>query len=76
VSVLKPFALATVLVIGMSSLADAATRQRGRAVPSSGTYGTYPQYPATAPVPAGDGYGADPHTRYLEMLADKYKPGW
>ena len=59
-----------------STLADAVPRQRGRSIPRS-TYGTYLQYPTiTAPVTAGDGYSADPHTRYFEMLADKYRPGW
>src|SRR5271165_3921647 len=66
VSVLKSLALATALVIGASTLADAASRQRGRSIPRPS--GAYPQYPTTAPVTAGSygGYSADPHTRYLE----------
>ena len=74
--VLKSFALATALVIGLSTLADAASRQRGRSMPRPS--GAYPQYPTTAPVTAGSygGYSADPHTRYLEMLADKHRGGW
>ena len=75
VSILKSFALATALVMGASTLADAVPRQRGRSIPRS-TYGTYPQYPTTTAPVTGDGYSADPHTRYLEMLADKYRPGW
>ena len=76
VSVLKSLALATALVIGASTLADAASRQRGRSIPRPS--GAYPQYPTTAPVTAGSygGYSADPHTRYLEMLADKHRGGW
>jgi hypothetical protein len=76
VSVLKSCALATALAVGISNLADAAARQRGRTITASGTNGAYPQYPTTAPTTAGGGYSADPHTRYLEMLADKYRPGW
>jgi hypothetical protein len=76
VSVLKSLALATALVIGASTLADAASRQRGRSIPRPS--GAYPQYPTTAPVTAGSygGYSADPHTRYLEMLADEHRGGW
>jgi hypothetical protein len=74
VSVLKSFVLAIALVIGISTMADAAPRRGGRSIPWSRTCGTYTQNPTTGPVTAGDGYSADPHTRYLEMLADKYKP--
>jgi hypothetical protein len=63
------------VLIGASALADAAPRQRGRSIPRP-TYSAYPQNSTTAPVAAGGGYSADPHTRYLEMLADKYRPGW
>jgi hypothetical protein len=73
VSVLRSFALAMALAVGMSTLADAAARQR-RNVPSSGTYGA--QYPTRAPVTGGGSYSADPHTRALQQLADQYHGGW
>ena len=76
VSVLKPFALVIALVVGMSGLADAAARQRGRSFP--GPSGVYPQYPTATPVTGGSygGHSTDPHTRYLEELADKHRGGW
>ena len=72
-SVLKPFALATALVVGMSTVAIAAARQH-RNAPSASTYGA--QYPAASPMTSGGGYSTDPHTRYLEELADKHRGGW
>jgi hypothetical protein len=73
---LKPFALVIALVVGMSGLADGAARQRDRS--SSRSSGVYQQYPTTAPVTGGSygGYSTDPHTRYLEELADKHRGGW
>jgi hypothetical protein len=78
VSALKSLAPAIVLVIGMSTMANAAVRQRGGNIPSSGSYGAYAQSRTAAAVTTGSygGYSADSHTRALQELADKYRPGW
>jgi hypothetical protein len=75
-SIAQSLALAAALMVGLSTLTDAAPRQRTRSVAPYIASGT--QYPTAAPVTAGSygGYSADPHTRALEELADKYRPGW
>jgi hypothetical protein len=75
----KSLALAIALMLGASTLGHAASR-RGRSVSSynssASAYGA--AYPANPPAATGssDGYSADPHTRALQELADKYRPGW
>jgi hypothetical protein len=77
--VAKSVALAISLMLTASALAQAASR-RDRTVPSYNNsysaYGATP--PASPPAAAGSygGYSTDPHTRALEALADKYRPGW
>jgi hypothetical protein len=76
--VAKSVALGVALLVGGSALAQAASR-RDRSVPSytnNSTYGA--AYPASPPAATGSngGYSADPHTRALQELADKYRPGW
>ena len=74
--VAKSVALGVALLVGGSVLAQAASR-RDRSVPSyNNSYSTYGT--ANAPAAAGSlgGYSADPHTRALQELADKYRPGW
>jgi hypothetical protein len=68
-SVPKSLALAAI-VLGLSTLADAAPRERYR---GESAYGA-----ATARPAAGScgGYSCNPQTRDLEQLADKYRPGW
>jgi hypothetical protein len=77
--VAQPLALALALVLAASALAQAASR-RDRAVPSyNNSYSAYrAASPASPPAAAGSygGYSTDPHTRALEALADKYRPGW
>ena len=66
-SVPKWLALAVVVLLGLSTVADAAPRSRYREAPA---YNTRPT------VGSDGGYSSDPKTRQLEILADKYKPGW
>jgi hypothetical protein len=77
--VAKSLALALALVLGTSALAQTAS-WRDRRVPSyNNSYGAYgAAYPASPPAATGSngGYSADPHTRALQELADKYRPGW
>jgi hypothetical protein len=78
-SVAKPLAVAAVLLLGLSTLTNAAPRQRTRTAPSYNTYTAYgAQYPTSPPAAAGSygGYSTDPHTRALQELADHYRPGW
>ena len=59
--VAKPLALATALILELTTLVDAApVRQLGYARP--------------VPKQGGGGYSSDPRTRELEVLADKYRP--
>ena len=70
-SVPKSLSLAAVVVFGLSTLANAASRPQPR-YPRTPSYSTN-----TTPRSAAGSYGgwsADPHTRYLEELAAKY-PG-
>ena len=77
--VAKSLALALSLVLGASAMTRAAPR-RDRGVPSynnsNSAYGS--AYQASPPTAAGSygGYSTDPHTRALQQLADKYRPGW
>jgi hypothetical protein len=80
-SVSKSLVLAAALVLGMLKLGHAASRYR--AAPVYDAYSAYgghntntSRVPAAAAAYGGDGYSTDPHTRALEILADKYKPGW
>jgi hypothetical protein len=63
-SVPKSLALAATLVLGLSTLADAAPRQQ------------YHAHSATTARSCGGGYSCNPQTRDLERLADQYRPGW
>ena len=61
--VAKSLALATVLILELTTLLDAAPRNQlgySRPVPKQG----------------GGGYSSNPRTRELEALADKYRPGY
>jgi hypothetical protein len=77
--VAQSLALALALVLAASTLAHAASR-RDRSVSSyNNSYSTYgAAYPARPPTAASSsgGYSADPHTRALQELADKYRSGW
>jgi hypothetical protein len=65
----RPLAVAAAFLIGFSTLPQSSSRHRP--APPANVYG--PQSSA----PAGGGYSADPRTRELEILADKYRPrGW
>jgi hypothetical protein len=78
-SVLKSFTVAAALLLGLSTLTSAASRQRDRGAASYNAYSAYgAQSPTRAPVATGSygGYSADPHTRALQELADKYRSGW
>jgi hypothetical protein len=60
---LKPLALAVMLVLQLTMWVDAAPINQsgyGRPVPKQG----------------GGGYSSNPRTRELEVLADKYRPGY
>ncbi len=76
---LKALALIAALVLAMTTQGDTAQRRQGRAAAPYPTYGGYgAQYPSSQPATTGSygGYSTDPHTRALEALADKYRPGW
>ncbi len=77
--VAKSLALALALVLGASALTQAASRRARSASSYNKGYGAYgAQYPTSPRTAAGSygGYSTDPHTRALEALADKYRPGW
>jgi hypothetical protein len=59
-----PALITAALILGSTSMASAAV-QRVMPVEDSGAYAT----------PVGGGYSANPETRRLELLADKYN-GW
>jgi len=69
-SVPKAFTLAVVVILGLSTFAQAAPRARSGGVQNG--YGAS----SGASSYGGGGYSSDPKTRELEILADKYKPGW
>jgi hypothetical protein len=71
-SVPKSLALAIAIVLELMTLADAASRTRHRNQLAHRTYVTQ-----ATPAQGGGGYSSNPHTRELEVLADKYRPvGW
>jgi len=59
----KSLALAAVLIIDLTTLVDAAP------INQSG-------YSRPVPKQGGGGYSSNPRTRELEVLADKYRPGY
>jgi hypothetical protein len=77
--VAKSVVLAVSLMLAASAPAQAASR-RDRTIPSyNNNYSAYgAASPASPRAAAGSygGYSTDPHTRALEALADKYRPGW
>jgi hypothetical protein len=72
-SVPKALTLAAVVFFALSTLADAAPRARVREAPG---YGNYEVQGARPTAGSYGGYSSNPNTRDLEILADKYKPGW
>jgi hypothetical protein len=77
-SVPKAVALAAVVILGLSAFAQAAPRARASGAPAYRSYGVQSGYGASSGAGSygGGGYSSDPKTRELEILADKYKPGW
>ena len=67
-----PALIAATLILGSTSIASAANHPRHNRVMLLENSGTYAA-PASA-VGSYGGYSLDPHTRYLQDLADKY-PG-
>jgi hypothetical protein len=68
-SVPKSLSLAAIVVLGLSTMAYAASRTQAR-YPRTSSYSNYTNPPAAG----GGGWSSDPHTRYLQELAAKY-PG-
>jgi hypothetical protein len=62
-SVSKLLALATVLILELTTWVSAAP------INQSG-------YSRPVPKQGGGGYSSNPRTRELEVLADKYRPGY
>ena len=61
--VAKSLVLATALILGLTTLVDAApVSQVG--------------YSRPVPKQGGGDYSSNPRTRELEVLADKYRPGY
>jgi hypothetical protein len=60
---LKPLALAVMLILQLTTWVDAAL------INQSG-------YSRPVPKQGGGGYSSNPRTRELEVLADKYRPGY
>jgi hypothetical protein len=61
--VARSLALATALILELTTLVDAAPiNQLG--------------YSRPVPKQGGGGYSSNPRTRELEVLADKYRPGY
>ena len=73
-SVPKSLTLAAAVVLGLSTLAYAAARPRSRGASSYSTYAAEGANRARPVVGSYGGFSLDPHTRYLQDLADKY-PG-
>ena len=81
-SIPKSLVLTAAVVLGMSGPGHTASRYR--AMPVYDTYGAEygghntntSRVPPAAAAYGGGGYSTDPHTRALQILADKYKPGW
>jgi uncharacterized membrane protein len=78
VSVPKAFTLAVVVVLGVSIVAHAAARARAGGAAAYRNYEVQNGYGGSSAAGSygGGGYSSDPKTRELEILADKYKPGW
>ena len=74
-SVPQAFALAAVVILGLSTFAQAAPRARAAAHRNYEVQNGYGGSSAAGAY-GGGGYSSDPKTRELEILADKYKPGW
>ncbi len=62
-------------MLGLSTMANAASRPRSNSTFSYSTYGTQGAS-ARQTVGSYGGWSLDPKTRALQELADKYKPGW
>ena len=77
-SVPKAFALAAVVILGLSTFAHAAPRARAGGAAAYRNYEVQNGYGGSSAAGSygGGGYSSDPKTRELEILADKYKPGW
>ncbi len=75
--VAQSLALTVAVLLAASAVTQAASR-RDRTVPSYNNSGYGTAYPASPPTTGGSygGYSTDPHTRALQALADKYRPGW
>jgi hypothetical protein len=76
--VAKSVLLGIAVLVAVSALAQAASR-RDRGPSYTNSYSAYgASSPASPPAAAGSygGYSTDPHTRALQTLADKYRPGW
>ena len=72
VSKSKLLTLALVLFLGLTTVADQASRPRHRGQPVHRTYTT-----RAVPAQGGGGYSSNQRSRELEVLADKYRPtGW
>jgi hypothetical protein len=68
----KSLTLTIVLFVGLTTVADPASRARHRNQPVPRTYST-----RAVPAQGGGGYSSNPRTWELEILADKYRPtGW
>jgi hypothetical protein len=64
--------LTIVLFVGLTTVADPASRARHRGQPVHRTYRA-----VQVPAQVGGGYSSNQRTRELEVLADKYRPtGW
>jgi hypothetical protein len=75
-SVPKSITLAAAVILGLSTLADAAPRPHHRGESSYNAYSTPGAASARPAVGSYGGYSSNPETRDLEILADKYRPGW
>jgi hypothetical protein len=77
--VAKSVLLGVAVLLAASPLVQAASR-RDRGGPSyTNSYNAYGSASPASPPAAGGSYGGystDPHTRALETLADRYRPGW
>ena len=72
----KLLAFIAAIVLGLSISAYAASRSHANNAISSGTYGMQGANSARSNVGSYGGWSLDPHTRALQELADKYRPGW
>jgi hypothetical protein len=75
----KSVVLGVALLVAGSALTQAASRRDRGVTPYNNSYGAYGTTSAGGPpatTGSYGGYSADPHTRALQELADKYRPGW